>query len=286
VRVLAVCHDAGGAELVSSWARGRDDVECVLDGPAVRVFAAKLGVAGGRVLPPLAGFDLVLCGSSGNADLEQRAVRAARAAGVRCAVWLDHWTGYAERFVLDGERVLPDEVWVADEHAEQLAREQLPGADVRLHGNPFLAEVARAVAACDDDGGERRGRVLYACEPTAQAAARVTGDPRGWGYTEHEALERCLAALDGVAVRVRLHPAEAPGKYDAVVAAHADRLPIEISSGGPLAEDCAWADTVIGCDTMAMVVGLAAGRRVLTALPPGARPLSLPFPEIERLHAA
>ena len=37
------------------------------------------------------------------------------------------------------------------------------------------------------------------------------------------------------------------------------------------------------CDTMAMVVALAAGRRVISAIPPGGRPLSLPFSEIERV---
>ena len=136
-----------------------------------------------------------------------------------------------------------------------------------------------------------RGRVLYVCEPTAQVAERATGDVRGWGYTEHEALDRCLGELAAAAerptaVRVRLHPAEDDGKYDAIVAAHADRLAVEVSRGRSLADDCAWAGTVIGCDTMAMVVALAAGRRVVCALPPGARPLSLPFPEIERLHAA
>ncbi len=36
---------------------------------------------------------------------------------------------------------------------------------------------------------------------------------------------------------------------------------------------------------MAMVVALAAGRRVVSAIPAGGRPLSLPFPEIERLFA-
>ena len=31
--------------------------------------------------------------------------------------FLDHWTNYRERFLLDGSPVLPDELWVGDEHA-------------------------------------------------------------------------------------------------------------------------------------------------------------------------
>jgi hypothetical protein len=120
--------------------------------------------------------------------------------------------------------------------------------------------------------------VLYVTEPTSAAAEAVTGDPRGWGYTETEALERYLEQAPGP-VRLRPHPSEPPEKYAGLVERHG----LELSAGAPLAEDLAWADTVVGCDSMAMVVGLLAGRRVICAIPPGGRPLSLPFPEIERL---
>ena len=133
VSLLVACHDAGGAEIVSSWLRRRPDadaVPCLLEGPARAIFARKLGPALRTVdaLPSLDGLGLVLCGSSADAPLERGVVRAARAAGVRSAVWLDHWVNYPQRFVLDGAAVLPDEVWVADEHAERLAAETLPGA--------------------------------------------------------------------------------------------------------------------------------------------------------------
>jgi hypothetical protein len=293
VRLVAVCHDAGGAEQVAAWiARRRDELAltCVLGGPAAAVFARRLGAALRTLpaLPPLAGADLVLCGSSGAADLERRAVRAARAAGVRSAVWLDHWRGFRVRFLLDGELVLPDEVWVSDEYAERLARAELPEADVRLVGNPYLEDMAASVHALERprDGGER---VLYVTEPSSVTAAAATGDPRGWGYTEFEALDACLAVLARRTapprVRVRMHPAEPAGKYDELLGAYAGRLAVEVGAGHSLAEDCAWAQTVIGCETMALVVAVAAGRRVVTSLPAGV-PLSLPFPEIERLHEA
>ena len=44
--MLAVCHDAGGAEMVSSYLRRqRLPATCVLGGPAVPVFERKLGHA-------------------------------------------------------------------------------------------------------------------------------------------------------------------------------------------------------------------------------------------------
>jgi hypothetical protein len=259
--MLVVAHDAGGAELLSAWLRRTDAAADVfVEGPARAVFA-RHGLASLPGLPALDGYDLVLCGSSETAPLERRVVRAARAAGVRCAVWLDHWVNYAQRFVLDGERVLPDELWVCDEHAARIARETVPGPPVRVMGNPHLEDTVAEIAALErPHDGER---VLYVTE--------------GWGEGELPLLRRYLEQLPpSVAVRLRPHPGEPPGKYAALVA----ELAIEQSPGTTLAEDCAWADTVVGGDTMALVVALKAGRRVLSVLPHG----SLPFDGIERWH--
>lgn len=252
-----------------------------MDGPARAIFARKLPALTPGVVD--LDVDFVLCGSSGGSDLERIVVRAARAAGVRCAVWLDHWVNYPARFVLGGETVLPDELWVTDEHAARLARETVPGPPVNVMGDPALEDVVAAIHALEAPHvGEH---VLYVTEPTSVAAERATGDPLGWGYEEREALRgylQTLVAEPPAAIRVRTHPGEPPGKYDAVLAAFAG-LPLALSAGTTLDEDCAWADTVVGCETMAMAVALAAGRRVVTVVPEGGR-FSLPFGEIERLY--
>jgi hypothetical protein len=226
--------------------------------------------------PDVSAFEFVLCGSSGAADHERRVVGRARDAGVRSAVWLDHWVNYAERF-----DALPDELWVCDEHAARIAAETVPGPVVRVMGNPYLEDAAAEIRALERPHGPGE-RVLYVTEPTAEVVGRLTGDPLAWGYDERDALRAYLERLrlaPPAAVRVRRHPAERAEKYAALL----DELGVEASEGTTLAEDIAWADTVVGCDTMAMVVALAAGRRVVSAIPPGGRPLSLPFAEIERL---
>jgi hypothetical protein len=250
-----------------------------LGGPAVRVFARRVPDATPlEDEPDVAAYDVVVCGSSGTADHERRVVRAARAAGVRSAVWLDHWVNYAMRFDL-----LPDELWVCDEHAARIARETVPGPGVRVRGNPYLEDVAAEIRALEGPRGAGE-RVLYATEPTSELARVMTGDPLGWGYEERAALRRYLEQLADARpaeLRVRHHPAESADKYSALL----EEFAVRASPGTTLAEDIAWADTVAGCDTMAMVVALAAGRRVVSVIPPGGRPLSLPFGEIERLYA-
>jgi hypothetical protein len=297
-RLLVVSHDAGGAELISAWlGRHLDewDAALVIAGPAPEIFSRKLATQLPRVegLPPLDDVSFVLCGSSATAQLERRAVRASRAAGVRCAVWLDHWVNYRMRFIADGELVLPDEVWVADEYAAKIAETELPGADVRLQGNPYLEDFAsevRALDAAHPSDRDRRDtleRILYVTEPVSLAAERATGDPRGWAYTEFDVLERYLRDLDGrngarMELRVRTHPSEPSDKYDELLGAAGGPVVQRSVPGVGLAEDVAWADTVVGCDTMALVAALAAGRRTVSLLPPGAPGVSLPHPQIER----
>lgn len=249
-----------------------------MDGPAANVFGRKLGddLVSHPELPPLGGIDFVLCGSSRAATLERRAVRRARSAGVRCAVWLDHWVNYPMRFELDGVSVLPDEVWVCDEHAAALARAGLPGADVRLKGNPYLADFAAEVHAREREsrsGVVDAERILYVTEPNAVATEGL------------EKYLRYLARREGgeVELRLRTHPAEAPDKYDILLDRHAAGLKHEVSADATLAQDVAWADTVVGLDTMAMFAAVHAGRRVMSALPPGTASHLPPDPRIERL---
>jgi hypothetical protein len=264
--------------VIAAWLRRGGTAEVWLDGPARGVFARALpGLVPLDALPDLARFDFVLCGSSGAADHERRVTRMARQAGVRSAVWLDHWVEYAVR--LD---TLPDELWVCDEHAARIARATVPGPPVQVRGNPYLEDAAAEIRALAGARGPGE-RVLYVTEPTSLVAERATGDPLGWGYEERAALrgylER-LAVAPPAELRVRRHPAEPAEKYAPLLA----EFGVDPSPGGSLAEDIAWADTVAGCDTMAMVVALAAGRRVVSVIPPGGRQLSLPFAEIERLY--
>lgn len=295
--ILVASHDAGGAEVVSSWLRQRGlarRCHCVVDGPAVGIFGRKhpdLTYAScAEALERMTGYGFVLTGTSGQADLERVVIRAARAAGVRCAAFLDHWTAYVARFTLGESVVLPDEIWAGDEQAVRLAREAFPAATVRHVPNPYMSEIVRRVEELTVPRTNRAGaRVLYLTQPTSVFAKARTGDLHGYGYDEFEALEQTLALLGRGGhgaierLRLRLHPAEEPGKYDRVTKDHRHSLPVEESGQRSLEEDCAWADWVAGCETMAMVVALHAGRRVLCTIPPGGRQLTLPFPDIVRL---
>jgi hypothetical protein len=285
-----VSHDAGGAEVLSSYVRrNRPESVFTLEGPARKIFGAKLGRV--DLLPlseSLRAADAVLCGSSWQSDLELRATDMAKQAGKRSTVFLDHWTNYAERFTRAGATRLPDELWVGDECAESIALSVFPGLPVSRVENPYFADIRDALKATTSRERHPDGLVvLYVCEPVRDHALAQYGDERYLGYTEEDALRYFLShagALGGriANVMIRPHPAEARDKYD--WARREFDLPISAAGSATLLDEVSRSDVVVGCESMAMVIGLIAGKRVVSTIPPGGRACSLPQPEIEHLR--
>jgi hypothetical protein len=285
-----VAHDAGGAELLSSYVR-QQGLSClyVLEGPALQIFERKLGTM--QTLPLEVAVNQassVLCGTSWQSDLEFNAIGLAHALGKRAVAFLDHWVNYRERFTRGVEVHLPDEIWVGDNIAQDLVAIALPGMPSRVVDNPYFEDLRQELALLmpSQTMDVNKLSVLYVCEPVSEHMKLQFGNERHLGYVEQEALEYFLANVDtlGTPVRrivIRPHPSEPVNKYDWIQAQF--DLPLVRGGGQTLFQEIVDCDVVVGCESMAMVVGLLAGKRVISCIPPWGRPCVLPYPEIERL---
>lgn len=286
-----VSHDAGGAEVLSSYVR-REQLDCLyaLAGPAQKIFERKLGsIAVTSLTEAVSRADRVLCGSGWQSDLEFQAIRLARAAGKQSSVFLDHWVNFEQRFERAGITCLPDEIWVGDKYAESIAASIFSGPKIRRVENPYFQDIRNDLDAIPRGSLSDNGplKVLYVCEPVREHALMQHGDERYWGFTEEEALRYFLTnvAVLGDAIGrivIRPHPLEQPGKYCWAEAKF--DLPIFRGGAHSLIEEIAASDVVVGCESMAMVVGLLAGKRVVSSIPPGGRACVLPQPEILHLQ--
>lgn len=304
---LIACHDAGGAEYVSSWVRRHPENAFVflLGGPAASVFKRKLGVA-----TPLgslaelsnaewAGLNRLLCGTSWASPLERDAIAEARIRGVPSIAFLDHWVNYRERFGFPGEgwaRRLPDEIWVGDAEAMEIARGLFPAAPadgspgLRIEPNPYFLDIAEEYRALPEP--ETRFDVLYVAEPIAEHMEKTHGNPRFLGYDEFSALENAIRSISVAGsgtgekpprILLRPHPSEAAGKYRPRLEPLMPDGHWEISTGHTLLEDIKRSGTVVGCESMAMSVALAVGKTVYTSIPEGGRSCVLPQAAIKSL---
>ena len=144
--IAVVSHDAGGAEILSSWLRHSQAPYCsVLDGPATGIFLRKLGACPTWSLnDAIQVCDWVLCGTSWQSDLEKKAIVQAKAAGKKVVAFLDHWVNYRARFQLGDALVMPDELWVGDPDAQAIAQAIFPALRVVLTPNPYLSKSGQA----------------------------------------------------------------------------------------------------------------------------------------------
>jgi len=290
--IVVVCHDAGGAEILSSYVRRSGlDYLYVLAGPARKIFERKLGSIEIMSLDEAVQQSTsILCGTSWQSDIEIDAIKLARSLGKHSIAFLDHWVNYRERFTRLESIFLPDEIWVGDRMAETMAKEAFPDIPITWVDNPYLLDIRQELAAIEvyNLPAQDSVSILYVCEPIGEHALLRHGNAHFWGYVEEEALRYFLSncSVLGKPIRrilIRSHPSESTGKYS--WAQGEFELPIEMGGRHTLLEEIVSSDVVVGCGSMAMVVALLAGKKVISCIPPGGKACALPHTEIGNLQA-
>jgi hypothetical protein len=285
-----VSHDAGGAEILSSWLnRTNCQASAVVAGPAVDIFQRKCPQV--EFLPldvALAKCTGVLCGTGWQSSFERQAISLGRTLSKKTVAFLDHWVNYRERFDESGSSILPDEIWVGDPDAERIARALFTETPVLLQQNPYLQDLLVEIEQLQvDKAVSASKKILYVCENVVDHARLQYGDERYWGYTDYDALLFFLKHISALgeaieAVTIRPHPSEQAEKYHWVTKLNS--LPIKIGGEQTLLKETLEADIVVGIQSMAMVVGLLARKRVISSIPPGGHPCQLPHKNIEHMH--
>ncbi|MCG8380343.1 MAG: hypothetical protein MI865_12840 [Proteobacteria bacterium] len=289
--ITIVSNDAGGAEILSSWILTQDEpYNLVLSGPAVNIFQKKVGVIKCTPLESaIVDADWLLSGTSRDSNLEIDAIKLARKHKKKSVTFLDHWCNYDQRFIRDGIKTLPDEIWVGDETAFHIAKVEFPKTPILLKSNPFFDSIKKEIAFQKETqkNNLQEPYILYVCTPLNDHALEKYGDVRYWGYTEEEAIRYFINNIHAIdpsikKIILRPHPSEEKNKYDWVIDEY--RSIVTIGGDNELLEEIIGAEIIAGCNSMAMVIGLFANKRVINALPPGFRTNSLPMPEIELLQ--
>lgn len=288
--VTIVCHDAGGAELICAWAKNQNEPYfLVLEGPAIKIFERNLGnIKLESLEDAIINSNWVLCGTSWQSNLELEAIKLAKKKNKLVVSFLDHWVNYLERFSYNSEIVLPNKIWVGDVYAEKIANQVFPNFKIELKENFYFNDLKSKFDEINRISKyEKKNIFLYICEPIQEHALLQHGNENYWGYTEVEALKYFLDNTDIFLelideIWIRPHPSENSEKYKWAIGYNNQK--ISITGNLPLFEEIAKASVIIGCESMAMVVGLLAEKRVISSIPLKERSCSLPFSEIEYLH--
>jgi len=276
--ILTICHDAGGAEVISSFIRKNQKkyrLFCFTEGPAKKVFERKgLGSMVAGENPDITGImertgriDLVLTGTSWATSLEIDFIREARRKKIKTAAYLDHWTNYRERFGYpknDWKNNLPDEIWVGDKYALALAKKKFAGRRIKLVPNVFLGEIRRDWCKIKKSALEEK-TILFVSEP-------IDGmKNKGESSVEIVILGKLLKLLvknfPEIKVVIRLHPSERINKYERIMNKYGRALKISVEANQTMFESLARCSAVIGMKSMFLVVSVLCGKKTASFLP-------------------
>lgn len=276
-----VCHDAGAAGQIAAMVKVAHlrPTWVMAEGPAVAIWRHYFpGQHIATDLAEMRELNTVVTGTSLKSDLEHQARLAAQKTGLRSVTVLDHWVNYENRFIRHGCRVLPDEIWVVDEYAEVLAREAFPGTMVIRFPDYYAKDQLGEVVGLT---GHTPHRLLYMLEPAHSNWGK--DEPGEFQALRYFFKQLPLLRLGGLKeVHLRPHPSENADKYDSFLN-EGGGIPVR-KGKGTLAEAISGARWVAGCQTYALTLALAAGRQVLSSLPPWAPVKGLPHAGIKYLR--
>lgn len=292
MRYLIAAHDAGGAEVVSAWVKANPQHQYtfLLQGPAVTVFTRKIPILNNIGFEELSNhlprIDQVLTATSWGSDLERLVIQFARSRQIRVAAYLDHWNNYLERFLLNDNLCLPDEIWVGDEDAERLARIIFTETPVLLIKNQYFCEIQSEYEKISKPLPQSdKKNLLYICEPISACNTWKCGNENVLHYTEFTAMQHLFSNLSALdlyeylnCIKLRLHPSEIMGKYNNLIknVSPGNGCNIVYSEHTTLLEDYAWADWVVGVSSMALAIAIMLKKLVFTCVPENAVIMRLP----------
>lgn len=321
-RILLVSHDAGGANILSVLAdkyQNNCHWATCLSGPAINIFSTgEVGLfAKGYDAPTssekisiyqqihkiLSDFspDLVLTGTSYPPLLETDFISVAREENIKTASYIDHWVNYRERFGSSSEWFdnLPYTIFVGDNDAYHIAIENgFPIERVIEIENPYLDKIRECPAKFSSfKSYEQQNKglcLLYVSDPISKNALEQYGNEKYWGYTEYDVLNDLMDVTISnkriAELRIRLHPLEDDSKYSHILNRTREAFNITNIYVAPrnnsLVEDCVWSDIVIGSETMALVIALIIGKKVISYIPieSGKAGAHLPQKQIIRIN--
>lgn len=277
-----VCHDAGAANHVVAWVRAQgvsNGMQVYMEGPANNIWAAAYPEHSMKnsVAEALNGAQSLLSGTGWASDLEHGARYLARQAGLKAIAVVDHWVNYESRFIRGGTQVLPDEIWVVDDHAYRIAAASFGECTIRLKPDVYSQSLVASVRPLADISNNE---LLYLLEPARSDWGRgVPGEFQALDFMFDRVA--CMGLPEDTLIRLRPHPSDPPGKYDDYLARiHPHRIVLD---SGSLSDAISRAKWVAGCESFALTLSLKAGRKVFCTLPPWAPACRLPHADIVHL---
>ena len=285
------CHDAGGAEILASYCY-RENASYVfsIKGPALGVFQRKFGNFENVKLEVLIdSADELFTGTSGNSKFEIEAIRMAKKKGLKCKSFIDHWINYEMRFTdSDGQLILPDVLVAGDIYAENILKSVFPNHPTEYIENSYWKDLREYIELKNQNSySVNRSKCIFLSEGMSEFYSKKQQGFKG-SFDEKDLLISLIEVIKKIdseidEIVIRLHPSDELNKYAEIESKYSDLIKVSHSKM-ELWEELSKYKLAIGFQSMALVIALQMGLRVVSIRPEGHPDIEIPFQEIERLE--
>lgn len=282
-RTAIICHDAGAANIVIAGLleTKRRDWRAYMQGPAKKIWESVFPEVAlyDSIEEAIEGSELLISGTGWASDIEHEARRNAKKHFVKSIAIIDHWVNYSERFIRNGEQILPDEIWVTDNYALEIALNNFPGRSIFQIPNFYLEQKLRDIALLTKPSSPQ---LLYVLEPIRSNWGRdIPGEFQALEYFINKISQ--LEIPEETSICLRPHPSDIEGKYNDWIERHSN-MNIKLDNSIAITESLGRATWVAGCESFALILALMAGKTVYCTLPPWAPLCQLPHSGLIQLR--
>ena len=206
--ICLVSHDAGGAELLSSWARNQNKKFLYnIKGPALKVFRRKLKKFKNSNLNTIKKkTHIYITGTSKKSSHELFFIKYAKKNDLKSISIIDHWVNYKERFIRKNKIIKPNEIWVTDKIALKLAKKIFYNNKVILKKNYYLQDFTKSFIKFLNKSSKNKNMVLYLTTNTNNKKKDL--NKLGFFFKKIDYLRQKKHT-----VIIKIHPSENLSKY-------------------------------------------------------------------------
>lgn len=182
--------------------------------------------------------DFLFTGTSYTSNIELRYIKEANRLGIKSFAFVDHWTSFNERFILNEETVYPTRILVVDETAKNKAIVAgIPQNILEVFGNPyhqFISEWKPSISKEDffsQLGLNIIGKkfIIFAPDPLSN----VNGEFE-YGFDEVSGTQKLCESIKGhketYVFLLKLHPNQNLDRIHKVVSKHFLILPTDVDT--------------------------------------------------------
>ena len=297
---ISICaFDAGAAAHISEWSNNFNcPIKYSLGGPALKIFRKEnKDLINYDIQESLKGSQLHIAGTAWSSDYEISSIKLAKEHSIYTISVLDHWVSYKQRFLYKGEIILPDEIWVSDVIAKDIASKEFPTVKISVLPNlwmhKLIAKVKNSSLKLNREKNKPALNLLYLLEPIRSSKQWKTK------YSDLSEFDALRYFFDRISIlkklnyidqnqsklnlRFRLHPSEKIEKYKNFLFELHPNIEYEISSSQFLEDDLAWCDIAFGIETQALICSLECGIISISTKPKWAEECSLPHEKLLHL---